>query len=151
MKIRRKTIEELRKLKTAHITEDGKEQLNPVPVEIDSGLKRPLTLQEQIQRVLRTQVSVQAMEQGRESWEEANDFDVNDSYEEEIYDTRYTIMDEEEPVGAVLFNKNQSPDSDGQENPAATESVVPGPGQNETPPKDQQTEVQQTPAEKGGV
>lgn len=48
------------------------------PVEVPLNFRRPLTLQEEIQRLIRNQMSQNAAAQGFESFEEANDFDVDD-------------------------------------------------------------------------
>lgn len=60
-------------------------------VEIPAGFKRPETLAEQVQRLVRTSISRQAEAEGYETWEEANDFDVDDDFDpttpyEEFFD-----------------------------------------------------------------
>lgn len=77
----------------AFLTHDGKEVLNPKPIAIPSGLKRPLTLQEQIQRLIKTEMSTQVQAQGHETYEQANDFDVPDDLPEPA--SHYELMDEE--------------------------------------------------------
>lgn len=51
---------------------------DPTPVEMPLGFKRPPTLQEEIQRIIRQQMSMQAEEAGFESFEEADDFEVDE-------------------------------------------------------------------------
>lgn len=51
---------------------------DPTPVEMPLGFRRPPTLQEEIQRIVRIQMSQQAQEHGFESFEEADDFEVDD-------------------------------------------------------------------------
>lgn len=75
---------------------DGKEWHNPAPKLLHTGVGRPLTLQEQIKRVF-VSVSRDAEMQGRETVEEANDFDVSDEFETEMTDSRYTVMTDEKP------------------------------------------------------
>lgn len=58
---------------------DWKEYPDPTPVEIPVHMKRPPTLQEQIQMFVRTELSRRADEVGLETFEEADDFDVGDS------------------------------------------------------------------------
>lgn len=58
--------------------DDGREILDSRPVEIPSGMKRPETLTETIQRMVRTNFSKIAESQGFESFEEAHDFDLPD-------------------------------------------------------------------------
>lgn len=57
---------------------DGKEYLDPTPVAVPVGFGRPESLQETIRRLVRTEVSRGASQAGFESFEEANDFDVDD-------------------------------------------------------------------------
>lgn len=93
--------EELKKnledLATAMLDENGSEWLNPVPHTLHTGVNRPLTLQEQIQRVMKVQLSEQMAAQGQESFDEANDFDVDDPFDQQLDDSKYTLMAEEEP------------------------------------------------------
>lgn len=51
---------------------------DPTPVEMPLGFSRPPTLQEEIQRIIRIQMSQQAQAEGFESFEEADDFDVDE-------------------------------------------------------------------------
>jgi hypothetical protein len=54
----------------------GREMPDPTPVEVPLHMQRPLTLAEQVQRLVRQQLSAQAANQGYESFEDADDFDV---------------------------------------------------------------------------
>lgn len=63
------------------LDENGWEVLDPNPVEVPIGAKRPETLAEQVQRLVRTSVSAYAQAQGEETWEEAEDFDVEDDFD----------------------------------------------------------------------
>lgn len=51
---------------------------DPTPVEMPLGFKRPPTLQEEIQRIVRIQLSQQAQAEGFETFEEANDFEMDE-------------------------------------------------------------------------
>ncbi|MEM2002482.1 MAG: hypothetical protein QXT77_07555, partial [Candidatus Methanomethylicaceae archaeon] len=69
----------------------GHEALDPTPVVVPAGFKRPETLAEQVQRLVRTHISRQAEEAGFETFEDAEDFDVDDDFDpstpyEEIFD-----------------------------------------------------------------
>lgn len=57
---------------------DGHEVPDPRPLTLPSGFKRPETLAEQVQRLVRNHLSRIAEESGAESFEEAEDFDVDD-------------------------------------------------------------------------
>lgn len=56
--------------------ERGREVSDPTPVEIPVNFRRPETLQEQIRRLIRTEMSVQALNEGKETFDEADDFDI---------------------------------------------------------------------------
>lgn len=60
------------------LNDAGQETLDPRPVEIPAGFKRPETTTEIMQRLIRTTLSEQASERGEETFEEANDFEVED-------------------------------------------------------------------------
>lgn len=55
-----------------------REYPDPTPVEVPLGFRRPPTLQEEIQRLIRVQMSQQARDTGLETFEEANDFEVDE-------------------------------------------------------------------------
>lgn len=63
------------------LDEFGHEIPDPKPVAIPAGFKRPETLAEQVQRLVRTSISRQAAEQGFETFEESEDFDVDDEFD----------------------------------------------------------------------
>lgn len=79
----------------------GRELPDDTPLELPVGAKRPESMAEMIQRMVRTQLSQHAVSQGMESIDEANDFDV----EEEGPDIgmteheRFAEMAEEFPPG----------------------------------------------------
>lgn len=60
------------------LDENGHEVPDPRPVAIPAGFKRPETLAEQVRRLVRTSLSQQAHNEGMETFEEAEDFDVGD-------------------------------------------------------------------------
>lgn len=57
------------------------EKVDPKPAGIPVGFQRPPTLQEQVQRFIRHEMSQAAANGGLETWEEADDFDVGDDYD----------------------------------------------------------------------
>lgn len=72
----------LKTLDVSVYTEDNRFELpNPIPKVIPTELDRPLTIQEQIQRIVRINISRQAEKNEMESWDEANDFDIPDETE----------------------------------------------------------------------
>ncbi len=56
----------------------GHEIPDPTPRALPTGFKRPETLAEQIQRMVRTHVSVAAEQAGVETFSDADDFDTDD-------------------------------------------------------------------------
>lgn len=93
MNITKELYDTLVTLKIAALHDDGSELHNPIPIEVPMHLKRPLTLAEQIKRVLRVEVSKQAESQGYETYAEADDFDTGEDIDH--IDTTYTLMDED--------------------------------------------------------
>lgn len=69
----------------------GRELPDPTPIEIPAGFNRPPTLAEQIERCFRTIVSRNAAQRGHETFEEANDFEPDETDPTE-QDTAYTDM-----------------------------------------------------------
>lgn len=59
----------------------GYEVLDDTPVSRPVRFSPPPTLQEQIKRFVRVELSRQAEEQGEETFEDADDFDVGDDYD----------------------------------------------------------------------
>lgn len=57
------------------------EDPDPTPVAVPLRYKRPPTLQEQIQRLIRSEAYSRRMDEGYESLEEADDFDVGDDFD----------------------------------------------------------------------
>lgn len=66
---------------TETLTDDGLEIPDPNPMEIPAGMKRPETLAEQVQRLVRTSISAHAAMKGHETFEEAEDFDIEDDFD----------------------------------------------------------------------
>lgn len=56
----------------------GQELPDPTPIAVPAGFKRPETLAEQVQRLVRTHISREAAEAGMETFEESEDFDIPD-------------------------------------------------------------------------
>ncbi len=65
------------------LDDNGHEIPDPNPVALPLGFKRPETLAEQIQRMVRTQVSDAALAGGAETFEDADDFDTGDDDDDE--------------------------------------------------------------------
>lgn len=106
LKVTPELFEELSKLRTARLDDRGHEVLNPKPT-VKNVSVRPPSLQEQIQRCLRVELSRQAMDQGAESFDEANDFDVPDDMSDP--DSGYILMEDEVPIQESPFSLATSP------------------------------------------
>lgn len=62
----------------AKFNELGQELPDQTPAAVPHGWERPLSLHEQIKRFIRSEMSMQAQLQGEESFEEADDFEVDE-------------------------------------------------------------------------
>lgn len=110
-------------LTKAQLNEDGHELLNPVPVNVNIDLEKPLSLKEQIQRLMRNELSLQADLQGHETFEEANDFDVEDEFFDDNM-SGFEVLEDEVPLTAQEPQPEAT--ADGEEVPTEeTASEVP--------------------------
>lgn len=123
-KITKEVYDRLCTLINADLNDEGKELLNPQPLTMPSGLKRPLSLAEQIKRIIKADVSFQAFQQGHESFEEADDFDVDDGFETEVNSSIYEVVEEE--YIQVPETAHHSDEQEPKKKPAAVET--PGDG-----------------------
>lgn len=82
----------------------GLEYLDPKPMEVPAELRRPESMDEKIRRIIRTNLSEQAAAQGRETFEEADDFEVEDSFDADGITSQYDLqdMDSEFPIEEKL-------------------------------------------------
>lgn len=84
------------------------EQVDPTPMEIPAGFKKPESLNEMVQRLVRRQLSDAAEASGMESFDESEDFEIDDMFDpsspyEEVFDpvlNRGITLDE--------FRKNEA-------------------------------------------
>lgn len=86
---------------------EGRELPDPTPLEVPAGQRRPETIQQMMQRLIRQDVSRAAQEHGAESFEEANDFDVDDD-DMEVRATHHELH--EEVVGEALRVRQEARD-----------------------------------------
>lgn len=70
----------------------GQEIPDPTPIEIPSGLRRPPSIHDEMKRFIRMELSRQQSEAGLESFEEADDFDLDESEIDDI-PTPYMVAD----------------------------------------------------------
>jgi len=82
-----------RVVKQTTIDNKGREVNDPTRLFLASD--GPETLQNQIRRLIRREMSEVASAHDMESWDEANDFDVKDDFEAEVPESKYTLLEEE--------------------------------------------------------
>lgn len=83
----------------------GREINDPAPMELPFGTRKPETLTDMIRRMIRVDVSAAASDAGGETFEEANDFDVDED-DAEINPTHHELTEEVVNEG-VRFRKEQ--------------------------------------------
>lgn len=132
MKITESLNKKLKRLRFAALDDNGKELLNPEQVEVPVEMTIPEPLQERIKRILQTELSAQAAAQDMETFDEANDFDIDED-PDPVSHYELTEMVEEEPAPqATKGSGAAAPDQ-----PAIAE----GPGAEGEPAKPGQTPV----------
>lgn len=99
--------------------ERGEEIPDPTKPEIPLGFKKPESLADQVARLVRSEkMKEEARRHGRETFEEADDFDVGDDYDprspyEEIFDPT-AVSDQKKPAApaAPPAGKKATPSAD---------------------------------------
>lgn len=111
LKVDGNLVEYLKTLTESAIGMDGKEYPSPVKLSVNVGDK-PLSLRDQIRRILRTELSKQMQEQGAESFEEANDLDIEDD-SEPISPYEFVDMEPEIPIENTVSKVEETAGSEG--------------------------------------
>lgn len=109
--------------------EYGREIPDPRPVEIPDNYKRPPTLREQIQQAIRQEFSRVAAQHGAETFEEADDFDIEDDEPRsqwELDDDQYSARFEEAADATNPPGGTAAPVSQRSGNDAAGAAAVAG-------------------------
>lgn len=119
----------------AQYTEDKRLEIpDPTPVEMPLGYERPESLQSMIARMVRT-FSDQAQKEGAESFEEADDFDIDDD-SEIVSPYQMNDMQEERPYESFrtdnkIKRADKAPESAQEEpsngSPGVAEKTAPKP------------------------
>ena len=93
---------------------DGREYPDQTPVEIPAGYGQPLSLRDEMRRFIREEMSNQALVDGHETFEESDDFDIDD---EDDYESPYTMQDmqEIEPIEELEAEGEAQPSTESQE------------------------------------
>lgn len=77
--------------------DEGRELPDPTPMAIPAGMKRPESLVDTMRRLIRNEFSKDVGAIGYETFEDANDFDVEED-DAEIRETVYERMQDESPI-----------------------------------------------------
>lgn len=83
---------------------DGKEVLDSTPLEIPLSWKRPPSLRDQIKQFVRSELSNRASEEGFDTFEEADDFDVDEDPDPL---SAYELKEAREEVPTIIQKKTQ--------------------------------------------
>ena len=78
---------------TNRLNDSGYETLDPTPVEIPTGFRKPELLAETIQRLIRNDVSQIADKEGYDTFEEADDFHIEDDDSNDPSTVYETVFD----------------------------------------------------------
>lgn len=94
--------------------EKGQEIVDQRPVAMPVGYKKPEPLADTIRRLIRVEASEEAMRNGQETFEEADDFDVGEDYDptspyemdfdQEVYQNQNPTFREENPTESKKNN-----------------------------------------------
>lgn len=95
------TAAKLINLKKCRYTKDGREILNPKPRLALVGPAKPLSDIEKMDKMVKADRMIEAMEKYTETWEESNDFNIDDEVDEEHFNTHFTLMEDELPETAL--------------------------------------------------
>lgn len=98
------------------LNERGHEVPDPTPMALPVGVKRPLSLREQIQRFVREELSAVSAQQGHETFEEADDFDIEDEDDGHKFASKWELSADQEsyrPGTAERFNQDDGGDEPG--------------------------------------
>lgn len=88
--------------------DEGRELPDPVPMAIPAGMRRPESLIETMRRLIRTEFSKDVGAIGYETFEEANDFDVEDD-DAEVRESVYERMQDETPAADARLQAGNRP------------------------------------------
>lgn len=129
----------------------GREYVDPTPVEWPLGVGVPESLEQKIARMVRTSVSAYASAQGHESFEEADDFDVEDpealpGSSHELDDDQEAIMRDQEAVRRIPRQFREAFEREQERRRAAAAASLQGaPGVSQAPQGAAAPQVSQDP------
>lgn len=81
-------------MKKCKFDHEGREIVDPVPFQPTGIRPKSMSLHERMKRMIKQQLSIQAAENGQETWEESQDLDIPDEFDRELDSTKYEILDD---------------------------------------------------------
>lgn len=93
------------------------------------GLREPESIQEQIKRILRLEIAKQAKLAEFEDMDEAEDFDVDDDFDSKLPDSRYELLDDDDPAPPPRKVKKPGKEAPTKPEPAPNPDAAPPPPQ----------------------
>lgn len=106
---------------------------DPTPAFVNLSATAPPTLQQQVKAMIQMELSDQMAAEGFETWDEADDFDVDDDEDREEYISRYVVDDEAMPLDEFASEANPNKKKkhvvlDDEDTPDLTNPEKPGAG-----------------------
>ena len=78
----------------AALTPGGAEINNPKPMAV-TVTPKPESMDQKVRRMIQQSLADKEIVSGHETYDEANDFEVEDDFDDEVLSSPYTLMDEE--------------------------------------------------------
>lgn len=98
----------------SYIDENGREVLDDTPVALPVSFKRPPTLQEQMRAMIK-QMSIEASQEGAETLEEADDFDIGDDYDPTSpYEVHFDHLSDDSQTFGKFFEEQPQRSKEGE-------------------------------------
>lgn len=113
-----------RKIRLSELAQADWEQLDPTPVALPLGSPEP-TLRDLVRQYIRQEISAQAASQGAGTFEEEDDFEVDD---EPDLTTRYTVHDVVDEVPESISGPGEAAEPERSESPPVPEPQPPASG-----------------------
>ena len=95
---------------------------------------KELSLRNQIKKYLREELSLQAEQRGYETFEESQDFDIENEFDRPMQITQYEIMDDDPPVEQQPVDPDEDPEAQPEDLNDESRSDSPEGTEDEAPP-----------------
>lgn len=131
MKFSEDLIDDLTNLRRSVINPEGKEVLNPRPLFLDTERVK-IDSREEIRRLIRNEMSIQALYQENESFEESDDFLVEDEFDLNEMGSPYNIKEEDfVPMKREVIHRRQEEEENKNGDKKRMASIESGPDSEE--------------------